>query len=147
MENFLADFFRENPNVDSGTFHKLRQNNRIKIDGHVTLIHRNLLKNNPSEEIKEMWEQCKNLCDLKTQVKLYIDKLIFDGEKMALVVKGIEPFIKSINEIPHITVGTIDSSVKPVGANTMCESALRDKSSHKDIKVIEFISELEIDGI
>nr|CAG8540912.1 4063_t:CDS:2 [Entrophospora candida] len=147
MENFLADFFRENPNVDSGTFHKLQQNNRIKIDGHVTLIHRNLLKNNPSEEIKEMWEQCKNLSDLKTQVKLYIDKLIFDGEKMALVVKGIEPFIKSINEIPHITVGTIDSSVKPIGANTMCESALRDKSSHKDIKVIEFISELEIDGI
>ncbi|CAG8438905.1 9679_t:CDS:2 [Scutellospora calospora] len=144
FNKFLKQYFEEHSNIDPRTFIKLSQKNRIPNEHHVTLVF--------GAKNKVLWEEYEGMCD--QQVQVFFDKLVFDSHVMTLVVKKFEPmYVKSTNKVPHVTIGTVDSSVKPREANDMLEHVFDDTSQGKnrqkreDIKVISLDSDLIISGI
>jgi len=102
----------------------LVQEKRINSEHHVTLIHFKELKINPSDHKMELWKQYEGIC--KDQ-----------------------PSIRSTNKIMHITIRTMDDSIKNFHANTsnaLCESALTGSYSKSKIWVINLENELVIEG-
>ncbi|CAG8471091.1 11481_t:CDS:2 [Acaulospora colombiana] len=144
VSKYISEFFAIHPNVDSRVYEKLIRNKRIPDEHHVTLIH----GANISED-RELWEQYKTMCANELpKVKVFINKLVFNEEVMTLVVNNIEPpHVRSTNRVPHVTVGTIDNSVKPFYANEMLEKALIENNNTSDVHVIELDSKLVCDGI
>jgi tRNA ligase len=147
VRDFLTKYYDDHPNEDSKTFKSLIQKERIGLAHHVTLIHSTELKKNPSnKELKEIWKQCEKLCKDSPPVKVHIDKIVFNPQIMALVVNRIDPTIRTTSKIIHITVGTVDSDVKPFQSNAMCESALLGEEKPSEISVINLEQELVING-
>jgi tRNA splicing ligase len=67
---------------------------------------------------------------------------------MALVVNRVDPLdIRSTNKTMHVTIGTVDDSVKYYQANTVCELALSNSQREENqICVINLENELVVDG-
>jgi tRNA ligase len=151
-EDFLSNYFNEHPNEESGTFKRLVQGERIGSEHHVTLIHNKELKvENPPDYKKELWKQYEKKCKDPPQMEVYINKIVFDSQIMALVVDRVVPSdIHSTNKIMHVTIGTVDDSVKHYQANTVCELALsgsQREENQSNICVIKLENELVVDGI
>ncbi|KAF0554865.1 tRNA ligase [Gigaspora margarita] len=152
FSNFLKQYFEEHPNVDSRTFIKLTQKTRILPEHHVTLVH---AADIPSREGRILWREFESMIEEgPQQVQVFFDKLVFDSRVMALVVKKIEPVsVKWKNKVPHVTIGTVDSSTKPHEANNMLEcvfdETLQGKSRQRreEIRVVSLDSDLIISGI
>ncbi|CAB4419304.1 unnamed protein product [Rhizophagus irregularis] len=144
FQNFLTNFYKEHPNEDSGTFNVLVQNDRISASHHVTLIHSMDMRRKES-----LWKKYEKLCEGPTmQVKVFIDKIVFNSQIMALVVNKIDPpTIYSANKVAHVTVGTIHKSIKPVQSSKICESALFGIHEESDVRVINLEKELIVKGI
>ncbi|CAG8721485.1 2605_t:CDS:2, partial [Rhizophagus irregularis] len=144
FQNFLTNFYKEHPNEDSGTFNVLVQNDRISASHHVTLIHSMDMRRKES-----LWKKYEKLCEGPTmQVKIFIDKIVFNSQIMALVVNKIDPpTIYSANKVAHVTVGTIHKSIKPVQSGKICESALFGIHEESDVRVINLEKELIVKGI
>ncbi|CAG8749587.1 6379_t:CDS:2, partial [Acaulospora morrowiae] len=143
VSGYLSNYFANHPKVDSRTYKKLIHNKRIPDKHHVTLIHKSDLLEN-----QELWEQYKNICTGDPfNVKVHIDKLVFDEKIMAFSVNAIEPpHVRSVNRIPHVTIGTIDNSVPSVHSNDMLVKALiENKKSEVTIVLLE--PEVVCDGI
>ncbi|CAB4394600.1 unnamed protein product [Rhizophagus irregularis] len=146
VQEFLSDYYNKHPNEDSGIFKKLVQGERIGFEHHVTLIHSKELKIDPLDYKKKLWEQYEKICKDLPQVKVHINKIVFDSQIMALVVDRIVPSeICSTNKIMHVTIGTVDNNVKHFQANTVCESALS-KENQSEICVTNLENELVVDG-
>lgn len=140
VQNFLTNYYKEHPYEDSETFNILVQMKRIASTHHVTLIHRAQLKNH-----ENLWEKCEKLC--KCPARVYINKIVFNSQIMALVVNKIDPStVYSMNKVAHVTVGTVHKSVKPFQSNKICESALFGTHGEDNIRVINFDQELIIEG-
>ncbi|CAG8730105.1 12657_t:CDS:2, partial [Cetraspora pellucida] len=103
FNNFLKQYFDNHSNVDSRTFEKITQNDRIRPEHHVTLAH---AADFPSKECKVVWKEFEKMCEGEPpQVQVFFDKLVFDSRIMTLVVKKIEPpSVKSMNKVPHLTI-------------------------------------------
>ncbi|CAI2167060.1 7588_t:CDS:2 [Funneliformis geosporum] len=141
IRNFLTEYFKEHSQKDPGIFKELVQRDRIKSTFHVTLINRKELKKGNSE----LWKKCIAMCG--QQVKIYISKIIANAQIMALAVDRFDPEnVPYSNKCPHVTVGTISDDVKPVQANSLCESVLRDKNSGNEGHIITLEKGLELTG-
>ncbi|RIA89005.1 RNA ligase-domain-containing protein [Glomus cerebriforme] len=146
-QDFLTKFYDEHPNEESSTFKRLVQGKRIIPAHHITLVHSKELEINPPNEKKELWKQYEELCKDSPQVKVYIDKIVFDSQIMALVVNRIDPSnIRSTNKIMHVTVGTVDDSIKYFQANKLCELALSEEGNQSEVRVINLKEEWEVNG-
>ncbi|GBC09290.1 hypothetical protein RclHR1_08740010 [Rhizophagus clarus] len=151
-QNFLSDYFNEHPNEENETFKRLVQGGRIGSEHHVTLIHSKELKTDPPDYKKKLWELYEKMCRDPPQVKVHINKIVFDSQIMAFVVNKIDPSdVCSTNKIIHVTIGTVDNSVKPFEANSICELALSNNSQGEEnqskICVINLENEKIVDGI
>ncbi|CAG8534566.1 1457_t:CDS:2 [Ambispora gerdemannii] len=155
VELDVKDYLKNLPELDNNTlFETLQRNQRIRREHHVTLIHATELRKSGSQEFQELWEEYRNMVDndYKTyKVELYIDKIIYNSQLMALVVREIDPpEITSINKIPHITVGTVSDKVKAAEANRMLESALLGVNGkgkgQSDIQIIQLEKDLHVCG-
>lgn len=145
-QEFLLDYYNKHPNEDSEIFKRLVQEERIGSDHHVTLIHSKELKIDPPDYKKELWKQYEKMGKALPQVKVHINKIVFDSQIMALVVDRIVPSdIRSTNKIMHVTIGTVNNDVKHFQANTVCELALS-KENQSKICVTNLENELVVDG-
>jgi tRNA ligase len=98
---------------------KLQDTNRVQRAFHVTLIH-----NSQAKAKADAW---KKYCDAKENKKagesigkatFKPDTLVWDGRVMAIQGRIIGEWYCA-NEIPHITIGTADNTIKSVEANAM----------------------------
>ncbi|CAG8544224.1 11756_t:CDS:2 [Diversispora eburnea] len=129
-------------NVDNKVYKILKDNNRIIVEPHVTLIHRSVKK-----LYQDYWEKCKVMCAGEPQeVKVYIDKLVLTNELMTFVVKKTEPEVECKNKVPHVTVGTINKKIKPSKSNEVLENSLINGIT-KNMEIVQLDSELILTGI
>ncbi|CAG8445990.1 12423_t:CDS:2 [Ambispora leptoticha] len=153
VELDVQDYLKDVLEPDNTLFETLVRNHRIRPKHHVTLIHAAELHKSRSRELQELWEKYENIVDNDHKgykVKLYIDKIVYNSQIMALVVREIDPpEIMSINKIPHITVGTINDGVKSAEANQMLESALLGVNGkgkgQSDVQIIQ-LEEVHVSG-
>jgi tRNA ligase len=145
FQNFLTNYYLEHPNEDSRTFDILVQNKRINSAHHVTLIHSIDMRRKES-----LWKKYEELCKGPAlQVRVFIDKIVFNSQIMALVVNKIDPpTVYSANRVAHVTVGTIHKSIKPAESIKICESALFGMHGEEsEVQVINLDQELIVKGI
>ncbi|CAG8489994.1 2051_t:CDS:2 [Ambispora leptoticha] len=153
VKNYLKNLVNQ-LGLDNTIFETLVRNQRIPPEHHVTLIHAAALRKSRSREFQELWEKYRNMVDNDyklCRVELYVDKIVYNSQIMALVLREIDPpEITSINKIPHITVGTINDSVKPVESNQMLEAALlvvNGKGKRQsDVQIIQLERDLHVFG-
>jgi tRNA ligase len=101
-------------------YYQLLNNNRVQPDFHITLLHRATKSQRP-----ELWEKYekvyreKNARDPMGTAEVQLQQLVWDGRVMAIVAKLLQPEWECANEIPHVTIGTADQTIKPKEANDM----------------------------
>lgn len=132
INSILASMFDQAPAEEARMYRMLKQSRRIQNEFHVTLIHRASASQNRSlwETYSGEYEKAIMGRDLKDREQLAVtlgrarvklERVVWDDRLMAFVVR-IYPgddgaSWMSTNSIPHITVGTASSDIKPVESN------------------------------
>lgn len=119
----LEDAFKDTDPETQRFYKQLQQTRRIQPLFHVTLMHRASSKENP-----ELWQQYVKLeAESKSEdgkvdeCDVQLERVVYDDRVMAIVVRLLdeEGKWKCVNKVPHITVGTSDSNVKPKESNDL----------------------------
>lgn len=133
ITGILEACFRDQPPAVAKMFRQLQQTRRIQGEFHVTLIHRAA-----QEQHSDLW---KDLCDLHSKVinaqtepelgtcKVHLDRVVWDHRIMCIVaqlqsgqrVMGDKAAWETVNQFPHITVGTASPNIKPKESNDLLE--------------------------
>ncbi|RDW66262.1 tRNA ligase [Coleophoma cylindrospora] len=111
-------------------FRHLQETRRIQVEFHVTLIHRASAKAHP-----ELWEKYSaiHVAAGGAQNKLgdcpvVLERVVWDDRIMAIVARLTDENWECVNEIAHITVGTIGPDVKPKESNDLLKRWLAEGS-------------------
>ncbi|CAK7262960.1 tRNA ligase [Sporothrix epigloea] len=155
----LERAFRGQPAAASRFFRQLQQTRRVQPEFHVTLMHRASAKEHP-----ELWAHyIKSHADAEaaataagsvsitpaeiSKLEVQLERLVFDSQLMAIVVRLINKDISSqaedgeiqewtdwtcVNKVSHITVGTRNDSVKPKESNKLLTRWLDEGSTEKN---------------
>lgn len=124
LESAFSD---QDPNV-ARFYRQLQQSRRIQPAFHVTLIHRASIPQHA-----DLWQR---LTDLHTKAKssypdtpdtvlgkcgIQLERVVWDNRIMAIVARIPDADWTSANAIPHITVGTAETSIKPKESNDLLQ--------------------------
>jgi len=122
--NTLKSTFEALPAEQRLFYDQLKDLNRIQRAFHITLVHRASLKGSnerPNSKIQAMWDRYTNRTSTAAgpiQVKVKLDKVVWDGRLMAIAV-DLGDALPCSNEVPHITVGTRALTIKPKESNNL----------------------------
>ncbi|KAE8153484.1 fungal tRNA ligase phosphodiesterase domain-containing protein [Aspergillus avenaceus] len=116
-------------------YHQLKNTRRIQPAFHVTLIHRAVKKDRPDvwdsyvqqyiQKMKEKPESDPTVAPALAPVRVRLERLIWDTRLMTFVARIMPPGDQELagwtcaNDIPHVTVGTVSSQVKPKESNDL----------------------------
>ncbi|KAF2862312.1 hypothetical protein K470DRAFT_255951 [Piedraia hortae CBS 480.64] len=135
----LDDVFRDVEAQVSDMYRMLKKGNRLQRTFHVTLIHRA-----SSGQHADYWNKLMKQQQLTNgplgQCRVRMERVVWDSEVMAFVVR-LEGRFRSVNNVAHITVGTVSDAVKPAQANVMLDKWLREEGG-SDI-MVDGVVELE----
>ncbi|PNY24777.1 tRNA ligase 1 [Tolypocladium capitatum] len=124
----LEQAFQGSDAQTSRFYMQLKQTRRVQHKFHVTLLHRATSREHP-----ELWQRYRNLHEAAGgndqklgDCDLILERVVFDDRIMAIVVRLIDTEGKweCVNRVAHITVGTLDESVKPKESNDLLASWL-----------------------
>ncbi|RKP08287.1 RNA ligase-domain-containing protein, partial [Thamnocephalis sphaerospora] len=120
--NQLQAYFSQHPNEDGTLLHRLLALNRIPEDLHITLMHIAERKRHPRGE--QLWQLYRGLENDATHrndpVEAKVTHILWNEQLMALRVSSLQPdWVHTINQHPHITVGTASETIKPSLANAL----------------------------
>ncbi|MCJ1313985.1 hypothetical protein MMC25_007665 [Agyrium rufum] len=115
-------------NTQPGTvdfYNQLQRSNRVQPAFHVTLIHRALSKQKP-----DLWSHYTHLYESAStsenstapilgKVRIKLEQVVWDTRIMCIAVRILDQGWHTANEVPHITIGTRDPSVKPKESNDL----------------------------
>ncbi|MCJ1248387.1 hypothetical protein MMC30_005604 [Trapelia coarctata] len=124
-------FSNQDPNV-ARFYRQLQQSRRVQPAFHLTLIHRASMPQHT-----ELWEQLTSL-HLKAKSSqpdapdpilgkcgIQLERVVWDNRVMAIVARIVDESWTSVNAIPHVTVGTADTSIKPKESNDLLQRWLQ----------------------
>ena len=126
-----STFSNQGPNV-ARFYRQLQQSRRVQPAFHLTLIHRAAVSQHT-----ELWQQLTAL-HLKAKSShpdtpdlilgkcaIQLERVIWDNRVMAIIARIIDQAWTSVNAVPHITVGTADTSIKPKESNDLLQKWLQ----------------------
>ncbi|KAA8909180.1 RNA ligase-domain-containing protein [Sphaerosporella brunnea] len=131
------------PEEKRSFYYQLMNTKRVQPEFHITLFHRSAKPQYP-----QLWEKYEKLYSEKKaedpmgKAKVVLQQLVWDGRVMAIVAKILSPEWECTNEVPHITIGTVDRNVKPKEANDMLTGKLKKEHENEQIAIpggIEFV--------
>ncbi|EMD01257.1 hypothetical protein BAUCODRAFT_60996 [Baudoinia panamericana UAMH 10762] len=140
----LEALFREASPEVARMYHTLKSQRRIQAEFHVTLIHRANAGEHAAlwDKLSEMHAKASTSAAASTssdgespklgKCKVRLERLVWDDRVMAFLVRlspseeGGEMLFTSVNQAPHITVGTASADIKPVEANELLGRYLRE---------------------
>jgi len=126
-----STFSKQDPNI-ARFYRQLQQSRRVQPAFHVTLIHRASMPQHT-----EIWQQLTSLhLNAKSsqpdapdlvlgKCGIQFERVVWDNRVMAIVVRILDEGWTSVNAIPHITVGTADTSIKPKESNDLLQRWLQ----------------------
>lgn len=147
ISSIVDAVFRDEP---SNTYDTLRAKQRLQSAFHVTLIHKSGAVKHPEywgqlsdvqkKTTREVsmtgvattdaagLQQPDNGSELGT-CKVHLERIVFDSRVMCIVVRlkadeNSEVAWRSVNDTPHITLGTTDASIKPKESNDLLQAWL-----------------------
>ena len=131
INSALERVFSRMPAKHAAFYHQLKSTRRVQPKFHVTLMHRSASKQQP-----EVWEKYKQLHasaggeEQKVgKAQLQLERVVWNDRIMAIVVRILDGDWACVNPVPHITVGTRGSDVKPKESNDLLAAWLQQGSS------------------
>ncbi|CAH6720317.1 tRNA ligase [[Candida] jaroonii] len=125
---------------------QLQQDDRIQKEFHVTLMHSSHSGKNQSE-----WKKYhstvgtrkdspddEQICTTTRDIELV--NLVINEKLICIDVKVNLPGFEIFNRFPHITIGTLDPSIKPFESNLVLEKLNNDSSSSEIIPINQPLS-------
>lgn len=108
-------------------FRQLQESRRVQPEFHVTLIHRASSKKHP-----EMWDKYKAIHDagdgegkVLGDCEVQLERVVWSDRIMTIVIRLVSEGWESVNDVPHITVGTRADDVKPKESNDLLQQWLQ----------------------
>ncbi|KAA8652163.1 hypothetical protein EYZ11_000502 [Aspergillus tanneri] len=118
-------------------YHQLLNSRRIQPTFHVTLIHRALKKDRAEvwdsyirrylDKMAQKPESDPTVTPVLAPARVRLERLIWDNRLMAFVARIMPPDSPEqhdwvcVNSIPHVTVGTVSSNIKPKESNDLLQ--------------------------
>lgn len=136
--NAIKNAFKDVSPEVARMYNYLKQQRRIQPSFHVTLMHRSAAKTGP--ENQELWAKynqafkvaqddakAKGIVFRATETPalgdcdVQLERVVFDDRLMAIVVRLVdkEDTWRCVNKVPHITIGTANSTVPPKESNDL----------------------------
>ncbi|KAF8474773.1 RNA ligase-domain-containing protein [Kalaharituber pfeilii] len=134
----LESAFKNHPDAQQNFYEHLKSLNRVQKAFHVTLIHCASLKGPGSQpRIQSIWSQYHKLLAKQKQeapegeerkiinVPVKLNKAVWNGQLMAIAAEILpieengEKTLPCMNEVAHVTVGTVAPEIKPKESNTV----------------------------
>ncbi|MCJ1411185.1 hypothetical protein MMC19_005273 [Ptychographa xylographoides] len=135
-------------------YRQLQQSRRIQPSFHITLIHQSSSKNN-----SEIWQNFTSLHlnasssdqgvpdPVLGKCRLKLEHVIWDNRVMCIVARLLDEGWEIANQIPHVTIGTADSSIKPKESNNLLDRWWRMGANEESgIMELALKGEVEVDG-
>ena len=157
INSTLSNLFAKAPPDEAKVYHTLKHTRRLQQEFHVTLIHRASSSQKP-----EIWEKYthdylqamtsagtkdnKQLNPSFGAVRLRLERVVWDERLMGIMVRimpsdqqqsGSGDDWPCANAIPHITVGTMSSDVKPKETNDLLARWMDGNDDGKGPKIWE----------
>lgn len=129
-------------------YRQLQHTRRIQQAFHVTLIHRASMPQHT-----DLWQKLTSLHlnassssqkipdPILGNCRVYLERVIWDDRVMCIVARILDDWWESVNVLPHVTIGTADTSIKPKESNDLLQRWLQGGASQEN-----GISELMLDG-
>ena len=149
--NALESKLEDLPAEEKAFFEELKKNNRVQDTLHVTLFHREHLKDSKGKQLpasQSLLDMYSNLVTSPEQPvtgNIKLRKAVWDGRCMAITVDLEEnSILPCVNEVPHITIGTKNGDIKPKEANDMLK-AWKSESNKEGVHEID-LGGVELEG-
>ncbi|MCJ1479465.1 hypothetical protein MMC13_008151 [Lambiella insularis] len=146
-------FTSQSPTV-ARFYRQLQQSRRVQPSFHITLIHRASMSQNT-----HLWQKLTSLhLNASTshqnvpdpvigKCRVHLEKIIWDTRVMCIVARILDDSWESVNAVPHLTVGTAESSIKPKESNDLLQRWLQVGASEESaISELMLGSEGEVYG-
>ncbi|MCJ1483571.1 hypothetical protein MMC06_003739 [Schaereria dolodes] len=112
-------------------YRQLQQSRRVQPAFHATLVHRASATQRP-----ELWDSLSNLYLTKQKenpglppslgkCRVQLERVVWDNRVMCVVARLLDEGWETANAVPHVTVGTANTSIKPKESNTLLEKWLQ----------------------
>lgn len=131
INSALEEVFSAMPKQQAAFYHQLKGNKRVQPKFHVTLMHRSAAKQQP-----EVWDKYKSLHanaggeeQKLGKANLQLERVVWNDRIISIVVRILDEDWDCVNAVPHITVGTRTSDVKPKESNDLLAMWLQERSS------------------
>ncbi|MCJ1387492.1 hypothetical protein MMC18_000335 [Xylographa bjoerkii] len=137
ISNLESTFQSQTPTV-ARFYRQLQQTRRIQSSFHVTLIHRSSMPQHA-----ELWQRLTSLHidasasqsyvadPILGKCRAHLERVVWDDRIMCIVARIVDQGWESVNAIPHVTIGTANSSIKPKESNDLLSRWLRDGASEE----------------
>ena len=132
INTILAKVFGHLPPDRAKMFRHLQGSRRIQPAFHVTLMHKASISSNP-----EMWSHLTSLHSnavsesanqntptfdpLLGKCRVRLERVVWNERVMCIVARLLDGGWESANPIPHITIGTANSDIKPKESNDLLQ--------------------------
>ncbi|QIX01934.1 hypothetical protein AMS68_007451 [Peltaster fructicola] len=159
----LEAVFRNSDPEVAKMYTQLKREKRLQQEFHVTLIHRASAQQQP-----DLWQSLQARYDeasAATESRAYavpeaklglcnvqLERLVWNDRVMAFVARlvpqeGSQDTWRTANETPHVTVGTANSTIKPVESNDMLAQWLRTGSAVNGIQELAIAGNVTLEGV
>ena len=143
IESILFDIFQNSSPDESMMYNLLKQSKRIQSEFHVTLVHKQSGKAHGKSWEDYAFAYQKSILSANAKeidrldpslgvARLRLERLVWDPRVMAFVVRILPRDDGSswecANAVPHITVGTVRSDVKPKESNDLLARWMDDRN-------------------
>ena len=132
INSMLDHTFNNLPPERAKLYRQLQHSRRVQVAFHVTLMHRASIPSNP-----DLWSNLTSLhsntvADSATQgapnfdpilgkCRIRFERLIWNHRVMCVIVRLLDEGWETANEIPHVTIGTANSDIKPKESNDLLQ--------------------------
>ena len=124
--SILDSTFQSKEPTVSKFYRQLQQSRRIQPSFHVTLIHRS-----SKPQHTELWQRLTSLHidgsasqgyvadPVLGRCRAHLERVVWDDRVMCIVARIVDQGWESVNAIPHVTIGTANTSIKPKESNDL----------------------------
>ena len=132
IHSALSSTFQSQNVQISKFYNQLHQSRRLQSSFHVTLIHRLSINQRP-----DLWNGLTSLYALQSEqqqnnpdpllgkCRVQLERVVWDNRVMCIVARILDDGWETTNANAHVTVGTADTSIKPVESNALLEKWLQ----------------------
>ncbi|MCJ1321478.1 hypothetical protein MMC15_006823 [Xylographa vitiligo] len=124
--SILESTFQPQAPTVSRFYRQLQQTRRIQPSFHITLIHRSSMSQH-----KELWQRLTSIHidasasqghvadPILGKCRAQLERVVWDDRVMCIVARIVDQGWESVNTIPHVTIGTANTSIKPKESNDL----------------------------